>query len=175
MSSRLADPRVGDRAEALQSRPMRPGDLDAVMAIETACYPWPWTRGNFTDSLAAGYPALLLVDAAGGLLGYFVAMAGVDEMHLLNITVAPAAQGRGHASRLLAALARLCRERRAVQLWLEVRQSNDRAQAVYRHLGFTRVGVRKGYYPAGAGRREDAVVMSLPIRLEGEGAVDAVV
>src|SRR5688572_3345900 len=67
--------------------PMTAADVDAVMALETHVYPFPWTRGNFIDSLAAGYVAEVLRDRREGrLLGYFVALAGVDELHLLNIT-----------------------------------------------------------------------------------------
>ena len=142
--------------------------LDALMAIENAAYAFPWTRGNFIDSIVAGYSARVLLDARGAMLGYFVTMAGVDEMHLLNITVAPEAQSRGHARLMIAALIALCRERAAQSLWLEVRQSNERARSIYARLGFVQQGVRKGYYPAPFGHREDAVVMSLRI-----GARDA--
>ena len=93
--------------------------------------------------------------------GYFIAMEGVDEMHLLNLTVAPAEQGQGHARRMLDALVAICRERHAAQLWLEVRESNSRARALYLRYGFRHVGVRRDYYPAEFGRREDATVMSL--------------
>ena len=144
-------------------RPMVVPELDAVMAIEVASYAYPWSRGNFIDSLAGGYPARVLFDAQGEMLGYFVAMTGVDEMHLLNVTVAPAVQGRGHGSFLIGALAALCRENHAQQLWLEVRQGNERARTLYGRLGFTTVGGRKNYYPAPLSRREDAVVMSLQI------------
>jgi ribosomal-protein-alanine N-acetyltransferase len=144
-------------------QPMTTAQLDAVMAIEVSAYPFPWTRGNFIDSLAAGHPAWLLQDRSGGLLGYFVAMTGVEEMHLLNITVAPAAQRQGHARVLMAALVSQARDGGAHQLWLEVRLGNAAARAVYARLGFVQVGVRKGYYPAGFGRREDAIVMSLLI------------
>jgi len=154
-----------DRTPAL--RPMTTAHLDAVMAIEVAAYPFPWTRGNFIDSLAAGYSARVLHGERGELLGYFVAMPGVDEMHLLNITVAPAAQGRGHARVLFDALLALCHAQPARSLWLEVRASNAKARAMYAHLGFAQVGVRKGYYPAPFGRREDAAVMSLQILPEG--------
>lgn len=143
--------------------PMHAAHLDTVMAIEVGAYAFPWSRGNFVDSLAAGYDARVLYDEQGELLGYFVAMAGVDEMHLLNITVAPAAWHQGHARFMLGALADLCRQRRAAQLWLEVRESNERARAIYRRHGFAEVGKRKGYYPDAHGRREDAVVMSLAI------------
>ena len=143
--------------------PMTTAQLDAVMAIEAAAYAFPWTRGNFIDSLAAGYPARVLLGAQRQLLGYFVAMPGVDEMHLLNITVAPAEQGRGHARFMIDSLIPMCHEQGAHELWLEVRRSNERARAMYLRLGFTAVGERKGYYPAPLGRREDAVVMSLKI------------
>lgn len=149
--------------------PMTAVQLDAVIAIEAAAYAFPWSRGNFVDSLAAGYDARVLYDADGAILGYFVAMAGVDEMHLLNITVAPPAWHQGYARFMLDALAALCRERGARQLWLEVRESNARARAIYRRRGFAEVGRRKGYYPDGHGRREDAIVMSLAIDGVGDG------
>ena len=154
-------------------RPMTVAALDDVLPLEDAVYPFPWTRGNFVDSLAAGYTAWTLSGADGVLVGYCVAMMGVDEMHLLNITVAPAARRQGHARRLLAGLAQLCRERAAGRLWLEGRESNVEARGTYRHLGFAEVGRRKGYYPAPEGRREDAIVMSLDIAAEGvPGALD---
>ena len=167
---------VGERNEASDERvlaPMTTTHLDAVMAIEAAAYAFPWTRGNFIDSLAAGYPARVLLDAHGQLLGYFIAMPGVDEMHLLNITVAPAEQGRGHARCMIDALIPLCHGHAARELWLEVRASNERARAMYLRFGFTAVGVRKGYYPAPFGRREDAVVMSLKIGAAAQEANDA--
>ena len=144
-------------------RPMTMASLDGVLALEAEVYPFPWTRGNFVDSLVAGYAAWTLNHVDGDLIGYCVAMAGVDEMHLLNITIAPSARRRGHARRLLAELLQLCRLRQAGRLWLEVRESNGDARETYRRLGFAPVGRRKDYYPAPAGRREDAIVMSLDI------------
>ena len=135
--------------------------LDAVTAVETAAYEFPWSRGNFVDSLATGYPAQVLFDAEGVLCGYFVAMLGVDEWHLLNITVAPGWQGQGHGRFMLDRMAVMCREQGASTLWLEVRESNLRARAVYAHYGFAAVGIRRGYYPAAQSRREDAAVMRL--------------
>jgi ribosomal-protein-alanine N-acetyltransferase len=142
--------------------PLTDGRLDEVVAIERLAYDHPWTRGNFTDSLRAGYQAQLL-GADGIVLGYFVAMKGVDEVHLLNITVAPMHQARGWGRVMLDALALWARGQGAQWLWLEVRASNLRAQRIYEHHGYRRVGERKGYYPAGQGRREDAVVMSLKL------------
>ena len=141
---------------------MTPAHLDAVMAIEATAYPYPWTRGNFGDSLRAGYHGQLLL-AGDALVGYFVAMRGVDEVHLLNITVAPEMQGQGWGRMMLDELCGWSRGQGAQCLWLEVRESNERAQRLYERYGFRRVGQRKGYYPAAHGRREDAVVMSLPL------------
>jgi ribosomal-protein-alanine N-acetyltransferase len=151
-----------DRRSAVL-RPMTVAALDGVLALEAEVYPFPWSRGNFVDSLVAGYAAWTLNQVSGELIGYSVAMAGVDEMHLLNITVAPAVRRCGHARRLLAELVQLCRLRAAGRLWLEVRESNGEAREAYRRLGFAQVGRRKDYYPAPEGRREDAVVMSLDV------------
>jgi ribosomal-protein-alanine N-acetyltransferase len=144
--------------------------LDVVAEIEKVAYPFPWTRGNFIDSLAAGYEAQILRDTKGRLLGYWVAMPGVDEMHLLNLTVAPEHQGRGYALFMLDALVRIASERGDRQLWLEVRPSNQRARDLYVRYGFTQVGLRKGYYPAALGRREDALVMSFDVDVDVKGA-----
>ncbi|HEY2257469.1 MAG TPA: GNAT family N-acetyltransferase [Variovorax sp.] len=161
--------------------------VPTVCAIEQTAFTHPWTPANFTDSLAAGYHCQCLVAPAAEseaaalparlgagfwsraaqrapietMIGYFVAMKGVDEVHLLNITVAPAFQGQGWAPLMLEALAGWSRGQSAQWLWLEVRASNGRALAIYERNGFRRVGMRKGYYPALGGGREDAVVMSL--------------
>lgn len=150
-------------APAPSLRPMQHADLDRVLRIERAAYGFPWTRGNFVDSLAAGYLAELLVDAHEALIGYYVAMPGVDEMHLLNLTVAPPLQRRGHSRTLLDALEQRCRERALPRLWLEVRASNERALQVYAARGFAEIARRGGYYPGPKGQREDAIVMSLVV------------
>ncbi|HZY17081.1 MAG TPA: ribosomal protein S18-alanine N-acetyltransferase [Ramlibacter sp.] len=142
--------------------PMTEDRLDEVLRIERSAYDHPWTEGNFADSLRAGYQAQMLCDERGRVLGYFVAMKGVDEVHLLNITVAPQAQRQGWGRLMLDALATWSRGQGAQWLWLEVRVSNARAQAVYARNGFRRVGERKQYYPAVRGR-EDAIVMSLKL------------
>lgn len=140
--------------------PMDAARLDAVLAIEQSAYSHPWSGRNFSDSIAAGYQLQCLV-AGAELLGYFVAMAGYREVHLLNITVAPAHQRQGWARVMLDALALWSRGQQAEWLWLEVRAGNIRARQIYEHCGFVRVGLRKGYYPGVHGQREDAVVMNL--------------
>jgi len=149
-----------------QLRAMGSGDLAEVLAIEQRAYAVPWSHGNFIDSIAAAYEAFVLRDADAALLGYFLAMKGVDEMHLLNITVAPEWHGQGLARRLLDEVCCLCRARTCTQLWLEVRVGNLRARAVYARYGFAEVGLRRSYYPADPavpGGREDAVLMSLAV------------
>ena len=142
--------------------PLTEARLDEVIAIEDLAYEHPWTRGNFIDSLRSGYQAQLL-GAGDTVLGYFIAMKGVDEVHLLNLTVAPAYQGQGWGRVLLDGLALWSRSQGAQWLWLEVRASNERAQRIYERHGYRRVGERKGYYPAAGRQREDAVVMSLKL------------
>ena len=140
--------------------------LEQVASIEKSAYPHPWLSGNFADSLTAGYPCqMLLADTPNGsepeLMGYFVAMKGVDEVHLLNITVAPEFRGEGWSRVMLDALALWARGQGADWLWLEVRVGNERAIKVYDAHGYRQVGRRKSYYPADRGQREDALVMSL--------------
>ena len=155
-------------ATARRLAPMTTARLAAVMAIERAAYALPWTRGNFVDSIAGGHLAQCLLDDAGLLLGYCVAMQAAGEAHLLNLTVAPGEQRRGHARFMLDALIARCRQDGATQLWLEVREGNERARELYRRHGFAEVGLRKAYYPALPGStpsgREDAVVMGLELK-----------
>jgi ribosomal-protein-alanine N-acetyltransferase len=151
-----------DIRNAVTLRGMTPENLDAVMAIEQTAYSHPWSRGNFRDSLNPLFEAQCLW-LGDELLGYFLAMHGVEEMHLLNITVAPVRQGQGWAHMMLDALSLMSRHVGAQTLWLEVRQSNARALQVYERYGFVRVGLRKDYYPADRQQREHAVVMSLKL------------
>ncbi|MDP4302309.1 ribosomal protein S18-alanine N-acetyltransferase [Leptothrix discophora] len=156
-------PARAPRAMPLVLRPITLDTLDALLAIEARCYSHPWSRGNFIDALAAGYLAQGLQTPSGELVAYMIAMAGVDEWHLLNITVAPEHQGRGHAVRLLHELTRHARATGCDCVWLEVRPSNVRAREVYARHGYVQVGLRRGYYPAGVGQREDALVLRLDI------------
>ncbi len=175
-----AVPTAAERRIAFE--PMSEADLDAVQAVEVSAYAHPWSRRHFRDSLRSGHPAMLLLgEALPGeaphpgcpdgrvLLGYLVAMPGVDEVHLLNITVAPAHQRQGWARFMLDALALWSRGQGAQWLWLEVRQGNLPARALYERQGFAQVGLRKGYYPTGGVEREDAVVMSLNLVAGAEG------
>lgn len=158
--------------------PSRPGALDllearlesmqahalgAVLEVEQSAYEWPWTEANVQDSIRSGYQCVSLIAGVDTLLGYYIAMQGVDEVHLLNLTVAPAYQRQGWARVMLDALALWSKGQNAQWLWLEVRLGNLRAQQVYDAYGFRRVGERKHYYPSTGAEREHAVVMSLKL------------
>lgn len=133
-------------------------DLDAVAAAEVRIHPFPWTRGNFVDSLAAGYEALL-AEKDGRMIGYAVMMLSLDEAHLLNISVLPELQRCGRGSALLVHLFDLARERGVTRMLLEVRPENVSGLGIYKRHGFIEVGRRRGYYPGHEGR-EDAIVMA---------------
>lgn len=146
------------REPAERFEPMRAEDLAEVLAIEQAVYEFPWTQGNFVDSLRAGHSAWTLRDSGGGLIAYAVMMLALDEAHLLNLTVAPSCQRFGFGWRMLEAMAENSRGYGARTMLLEVRPSNRAAQQMYLRYGFVRIGIRRGYYPARDGR-EDAIVM----------------
>jgi [ribosomal protein S18]-alanine N-acetyltransferase len=145
--------------------PMRADALQDVMAAERDVYLWPWSEGNMIDSIRSGHHCQTLhlrgSEAERDLLGYFIAMPGIDEVHLLNITVAAKYQKQGWARVMLDALCDWARGRNAQWVWLEVRVSNARAIDLYERYGFRRVAQRKAYYPLDGLRREDAIVMSI--------------
>lgn len=138
--------------------PMRETDVDAVAAAERRTYAFPWTTGNFVDSLKAGHSAWVCRED-GDLVGYAVLMMVVDEAHLLNITILPEAQRRGLGSELLGQMFAVARHHGAVRMLLEVRPGNVAGLALYRRFLFSEIGRRRGYYPGRDGR-EDAIVMA---------------
>lgn len=142
---------------------MRAQDVEEVVAIENQAYPFPWTRGNFLDSLNSHYDAWIVREADGQIAGYFLAMPVVDEMHLLNITVRPILQGKKLGRLLLNKVIALTRAANMQSILLEVRPSNPQALAFYQHVGFAQIGIRKNYYPSTGATREDAIVMRLMI------------
>ena len=165
-------------AAELAFLPMEAGDLDEVLSIEQISHANPWTRGNFSDSLAAGHWAYCIrpdsVDAEPGsyldpqvLWAYCVLYPAVDELHLLNITVAPQLRRLGIAARIMRAIEAIAASRQMPRIILEVRPSNIPAISLYQSLGYETIGVRKGYYPAdeSTGQREDAQVMAKSINL----------
>ena len=153
---------AADAARPARLQAMTEAWLDEVSRVEKRAYTHPWSRGNFSDSLRAGYHAQVLTRDET-LVGYHVLMLGAGEAHLLNITVEPEEQGRGLARHMLGQLVRWSRAQGAQSLWLEVRVSNDRARQIYERYGFKSVGLRRNYYPLAPFKREDALIMSLPL------------
>jgi ribosomal-protein-alanine N-acetyltransferase len=138
--------------------PMTADDLSAVLAIENDIYEFPWTRGNFRDSLESGYSCWLYRDGAD-LVGYAVVMLALDEAHLLNLSIARATQRRGYGRQLLEEVSAVARGHGARSMFLEVRPTNLAGRELYARSGFRQVGLRRSYYPAHGGR-EDALVLS---------------
>ena len=141
--------------------PMSEADLRRVLEIEEDLYEFPWTLGNFRDSLRAGYGCWVVRDGRQ-LVAYAVLMLAAGEAHLLNLSVAAHAQRRGHGRSLLEHVVGMAREHEAKILFLEVRPTNEVGQRLYTGYGFKQVGVRRGYYPARRGR-EDALVLALDL------------
>jgi ribosomal-protein-alanine N-acetyltransferase len=142
-------------------REMHASDLDAVMQIEIVNFPFPWTAGNFKDSINSGQICLLLeIDEA--VIGYAILMMVIDEAHLLNISVSSAWKGKGWGRHLLNHMMQIGREKGGLNMFLEVRPSNVSAITLYESIGFNEMGVRPGYYPAQNGR-ENALLMGVAL------------
>ena len=146
---------------SVQYQAMQESDLDAVMAIETRVYEFPWTRGNFLDSMRAGYSCWLCTNEYG-LVGYAVLMNAADEVHLLNLSIAVEYQRQGQGARLLAFLIGNARAAGDARMILEVRPSNQAGRRLYANFNFRQVGERRDYYPAAKGR-ENALVLAFDL------------
>lgn len=144
--------------DLLTLRPMLEQDLDQIMDIEVRAYPYPWTRGIFSDCLKHNYHCLLH-EQDGEIIAYGVISAAVEEMHILNLTVTPDRQRLGLGKRLLTTLEMIGRGLDAKECFLEVRPSNVSAIRLYLNHSFNEVGLRKNYYPAKQGR-EHAILMA---------------
>lgn len=156
------NPKVDPSASAQSSvllLPMMPVDLNEVVELERQSQAFPWSRRNFEDALAAGYRAWVL-RVGDTLAGFCVAMPTPDDVHLLVIAVAPDLRRKGLATQLLLQVDQLAHDHGVSRVLLEVRPSNTRALAFYAKQGFSQIGKRRGYYPAGKGEREDALVLA---------------
>ncbi|ARP82794.1 bifunctional tRNA (adenosine(37)-N6)-threonylcarbamoyltransferase complex dimerization subunit type 1 TsaB/ribosomal-protein-alanine acetyltransferase RimI [Bordetella genomosp. 8] len=152
----------------IEMSPMTEQDLDDMDRIEASVQAFPWTRRNFADALAAGYDSCVL-RRAGRMLGFCILMHAPDVSHLLVVAIDKTMHRQGLGSRLIKWCVERARQRGIGGVLLEVRPSNTGAVAFYGHHGFLRVGLRRGYYPAGRGRREDALVMQKPVTLDEVG------
>ena len=175
----MSDISLGEGVAELSFMPMQAADLDEVLKIESVSHIHPWTKGNFSDSLAAGHWAYCIrpqVDqmVKGSYLdpavlwAYCILFPAVDELHLLNITVSPHLRKLGLGQRMMSAIEGVAAQQKMPRIILEVRPTNLAAVSLYQKLGYEQIGVRKNYYPANpeTGSREDALVMTKSIKLE---------
>lgn len=142
-------------------RPMSKSDVAAIMPLERVLYSFPWTPGNFSDSLNAGY-SCWVCEFGSELVGYAVLMLGAGEAHVLNLAIGLDWQRQGLGRRFLQHLIKVAREYHAEMMFLEVRPSNLGARRLYEDVGFNEMATRRGYYPAHDGR-EDAILMGLTL------------
>ncbi len=145
----------------LQFRRMRMTDLPEVARLEKTLYDFPWSLGNFRDSLTAGYDCWTVVHGET-LVGYAILMVALEEAHLLNFAVAAEWQNQGVGASFLAHMVDVARESGCQIVYLEVRPSNLPARHLYRKLGFQQIAIRPEYYPAHHGR-EDALFLGLTL------------
>ena len=148
---------------ATNIRPMRRADIVEIGLIEQQTYPFPWSAGIFRDCLQTGYVCRVL-DTAEGLAGYAVMSVSAGEAHMLNLCIRPERQRQRLGSWFLQNLIVEATRLRAERMILEVRPSNRAAQRLYEGAGFSRIGIRRGYYPAADGR-EDALVLARSLRV----------
>jgi ribosomal-protein-alanine N-acetyltransferase len=140
-------------------RPIDLADLDGIVALEQDAHLSPWSRNHFVSSINAGYLCWCIEQTAQTICAYTVLMPVVDELHLLNLTVAPAFRRQGYAHYLLDTACEFARQNHFEKLFLEVRASNMAALSLYRQYGFQEIGQRPGYYPHPTEERETAIVM----------------
>jgi len=142
-------------------RRMRVADLAEVAQLEKELYAFPWSIGNFRDSVTAGYDCWVITHGEA-VVGYAVLMIALDEAHLHNIAVAPEWQNQGIGRAFLTHMIQVARDAACQIVYLEVRPSNLAARHLYRKLGFQQIAIRPEYYPASSGR-EDALFLGVAL------------
>lgn len=153
---------MADLHAGFRLRPMTEEDVDAVVAIENATQPTPWTARIFLDCFVSHYDCRVVTHGEQ-VVGFAVLSSVLDEVHLLNIAVAPAMQRRGIAWAALKEIAADYQRPDMRSLYLEVRESNQGARALYQRMGFQMIGERKNYYRTSGGR-ENAILMMKPLQ-----------
>src|SRR3569623_588043 len=149
-----------DRRARIELRPARDADIDAVLEIERASFGDPWNRSAFADLVGDRRVAFLIADAGGAVCGYVVAWFVLDEGEIGNLAVARNARRRGIGALLLDGAIAAVRASDVDTLYLEVRDSNTAARALYASRGFVEVGRRREYYRK---PKEDALVLRLDL------------
>ncbi|MGV8713281.1 MAG: ribosomal protein S18-alanine N-acetyltransferase [Nitrosomonas sp.] len=144
---------------SVRIRAMQSSDLDRIILIEREIFLFPWSPGNFADSIKAEYVCQVL-EHTDIPIGYGIMMMSPEEAHVLTLGIAADWQKQGWGKKLLQHLILHARNEAAKSVFLDVRESNSGAAQLYQQMGFQHIATRKGYYPAMCGR-EDALVMQL--------------
>lgn len=154
-------------------RKMTSDDVPEILTIETKIYTHPWTEGIFNDCIRVGYNCWVYIED-DEILAYGLVSIAANEAHILNLCVAPEAQGQGLGKLMLYKLIQLAEERLSDSIFLEVRESNVVALKLYEQEGFNRIGLRKNYYPGDEGK-EDALVFAKALNIDRsvDGSDDA--
>jgi [ribosomal protein S18]-alanine N-acetyltransferase len=141
---------------------MKREDMDQVLAIEQASFSMPWSRNLFLSEFRSPLVSTLMVALADRpartIGGYIVFWLVADEMHILNLAVAPELRREGIGKKLVLAALERSLQKGAKRAFLEVRVSNIAAQKLYANLGFTGTSLRRDYYDMPV---EDALIMAL--------------
>lgn len=137
-------------------RLMQQTDVNAVAQIEKLVQSHPWTLNQFQDAVNS-YQSTV-IEQAGQVVGFCILQPVLDEANLLLMAIHPNQQGKGLGYRLLDESIALLKNQ-AVQIFLEVRESNQAAIALYEKSGFHQIDLRKNYYPCPNGGREHAIIM----------------
>ena len=149
------------KVEAVTIRAARESDLDDVAAIERAVFNDPWSRRSFVDLVGQRQVVFLVAVDGRAVVGYAIVLLTPPESELANLAVSRLMQHQGVGKRLLTDAIRAASEQGSKEMFLEVRESNAAAIALYSGEGFTAVGRRVRYY---ARPIEDAIVMRLDLR-----------
>jgi ribosomal-protein-alanine N-acetyltransferase len=149
----MADPYLIRRAS--------PSDVSALVGIERACFADPWTAMGIRETIQYETSRAFVAESAGETLGYVMARISGEEGEILNLAVLPKARRKGIARGLLHEALGSIAAAGVTEAYLEVRQSNGEAIALYQSHGFRPVGVRPDYY---RDPREDALVLRAPLR-----------
>ncbi len=150
------------KVDLMRLRKMRKTDFARVLEIEAKNYRFPWSQETFKDCFAALSYTCWVCEEGDKVVGYGILSIAAGEAHILNISVAPEAQGLGVGRKMMEHLIEIARKK-AQTLFLEVRVSNTKAQALYESLGFNEIGIRKNYYPAENNSREHAIMLALEL------------
>ena len=137
-----------------------PADAPALAAIERRSFGDPWSEASFREALRAGWSFGLVAEAGEAIIGYLIAREAAGTGEILNLAVDPPRRREGIAHTLLDAGLAALRRRHVEEVYLEVRVSNEPAQALYRGAGFQPVGRRRAYYRNPV---EDALVLRLEL------------